>query len=438
MDFSILPTRRYWAVVIVLVCACLVTSDSFAQIPAADTIRLTLPAAEKIFIDSNLQLLAAHYHVDAQKALIEQAKRWDNPVLNTDQVVAANGKFFPYGKNPDGSYSGQYYIQVQQLITTAGKRSKLVNMATTNAKLSELELQEVLRNLRYQLHIDFFTISQQLDNLSIYQEQQEQLELLLNGMRAQMQAGNLAQKEYLRMQALQYALQQDKTELERSIADNEADLKTLLQIKGNSFIKPVDIPTATMAADGNLVNMDLLVETAKKNNPSYLLEETNTVFQQQNLLYQKSLKVPDITIGPNFDRNSSFAPNYVGLGISLPLPFLNTNKGNIRSAEFSVKEQRTITLGAETELRNHLNTAYQKLLLLLQQNSSAQQSFYQQYQLMYNNILQSYRQKQIGLLEFLDFFTDYTTGKQKRLQQQLNLQLAKEELNYHAGTDILK
>ena len=89
-----------------------------AQSKQADTVRLSLSEIEKRFLDSNLLLLAAHYNVDAQKALIQQAKLWDNPVLNTDQVIAANGKFFPYGKNPDGSYSGQYYIQVQQLIKT--------------------------------------------------------------------------------------------------------------------------------------------------------------------------------------------------------------------------------------------------------------------------------------------------------------------------------
>ena len=83
-----------------------------SQTQTADTLRLGLQDMEKRFLDSNLVLLAGHYNVDAQKALIQQAKLWDNPVLNTDQVIAANGKFFPYGKNADGSYSGQYYIQV--------------------------------------------------------------------------------------------------------------------------------------------------------------------------------------------------------------------------------------------------------------------------------------------------------------------------------------
>jgi cobalt-zinc-cadmium efflux system outer membrane protein len=412
-----------------------VSSPVHSQAQSSDTLRLGLQDMEKRFLDSNLVLLAGHYNVDAQKALIQQARLWDNPVLNTDQVIAANGKFFPYGKNADGSYSGQYYIQIQQLIKTAGKRSKLVDLATTNTKLSELQLQDVLRNLRYQLRIDYYTVIQQLDTRNIYIEQLAQLNKLLTGMNAQLNAGNIAQKDYLRIQALVISLEQDMTELNKAIADNQSDLKTILQIKDNSFIKPIP------ASDGSiptLVDTDILFETGKKNNPAYLLQQTQTLFQQQNLSYQKALRVPDITLGPNFDRNSSFAPNYVGLGISLPLPILNKNQGNIKSAEFGVKQQQTMVLSAETELRNNISNAYNKWLLSVKQNSATQNTFYTKYQAMYQNILTSYQQRQINLLEFLDFFNDYTQSQQRLVQQHLGLQLAKEELNYHTGTDIIK
>lgn len=408
-----------------------------AQTVSADTMRFSLTQLEKRFIDSNLLLLAAHYNVDAQKALIEQARLWDNPILNTDQVIAAGGKFFPYGKAADGSYSGQYYIQVQQLIKTAGKRNKLINLATTNTKLSELQLQDVLRNLRYQLRTDFYTLQQQLNTNKLYQEQIQQLQLLLNGMEAQWQAGNIAQKELLRIQALVISLQQDMNTLARSIQDTETDLKTMLQLKESGFIQTVtetlsDIPVSSLSEP------DLLFETAKKNNPYFLLQQTQTVLQQQNLSYQKALRIPDITLGPNFDRNSNFSPNYVGLGISLPLPLLNKNQGNIKSAEFSIRQQQAISSNAETELKNNISNAAQKILLLWKQHSGTQRTFYQQYDKMFDNIVQSYRQKQIGLLEFLDFFNDYTNARQRLQQQMLDLQLAKEELNYHTGTDVLK
>ena len=178
----------------------------FAQ-QKQDTLTLSLQQSEKIFTDSNLLLLAQHYNVDAQKALVDQAKVWQNPTLNTDIGIAANGKFVKYKKNTDGSYNGQYYIQIQQLILTAKKRGKLIDLANTNTRLSELQLQDVLRNLRYQLHQDYYTIQQQLALLGIYNDKALQLSKLLNGMKAQLNAGNIARKDYVRIQALVISLQ---------------------------------------------------------------------------------------------------------------------------------------------------------------------------------------------------------------------------------------
>ncbi|MBY0479811.1 MAG: TolC family protein [Chitinophagaceae bacterium] len=423
---------------ILFVFLCFISDNSIAQKSGiTDTISISLQQAETRFLDSNFLLLAAHYNVNAQNALIEQARTWDNPTLNLDKVIAANGQFLPHGKNPDGSYNGQYFIQIQQLIKTAGKRGKLVNMAGTNARLSELQLQDVVRNLKYQLRTDYYTILQQIEQQKIYEGQLGQLKKLLTGMEAQLNAGNIAQKDYLRIQALLIALEQDITELNKSIADNQNDLKTLLQIRENVFIKPSE-NFNKMTPISNIVSNEILFDTGKLYNPYYRLQQIQTLYQQQNLSYQKALRVPDLTLGPNFDRNSNYVPNYAGLGISLPLPILNSNKGNIKSAEYSVKQQQAFTSNAETELKNNISNAYNKLLLTLKQYNSTQKEFYEKYQLMYNNVLQSYQQKQISLLEFLDFFNDYTDSQIRHVQQQLNLQLSKEELNFQTGIDILK
>jgi cobalt-zinc-cadmium efflux system outer membrane protein len=47
--------------------------------PHQDTLRLQLPEAEKMFLDSNLQLLAQRYNIDANQALVIQARLWPNP-----------------------------------------------------------------------------------------------------------------------------------------------------------------------------------------------------------------------------------------------------------------------------------------------------------------------------------------------------------------------
>src|SRR5260221_12854722 len=96
-----------------------------------DTVKLDMPQAEKIFLQKNLSLLAAGYNVNINEALIKQAKLWDNPMLVTDQNIY-DGKFFRHNSD-----NGQVYVQVQQLIRTAGKRTKLAQLATDNTQLAK-------------------------------------------------------------------------------------------------------------------------------------------------------------------------------------------------------------------------------------------------------------------------------------------------------------
>src|SRR5438270_9175233 len=174
------------------------THCAFAQ---SDTLQLTLPEAEKTFLQNNLQLIASQYSIDASQALIKQARLWENPVLNTDQNLY-DGKFFRHTKTPNGYTYGEVYIQVQELIHTAGKIKKLTRLAVSNSKISELQFEQVMRNLRYSLRNDFYQSGQLMATVSLYELERTQLNKLLAGMKAQYDAGNIAQKDLLRIQAL--------------------------------------------------------------------------------------------------------------------------------------------------------------------------------------------------------------------------------------------
>src|ERR1700677_2834444 len=71
--------------------------------PHQDTLRLQLPEAEKMFLDSNLQLLAQRYNVDANQALVIQAKLWPNPNFQVGHTLYSGAlrQFFPTGANDE-------------------------------------------------------------------------------------------------------------------------------------------------------------------------------------------------------------------------------------------------------------------------------------------------------------------------------------------------
>jgi outer membrane protein, heavy metal efflux system len=401
-----------------------------------DTIRLGLKQTEKIFLDSNLLLVASSYNVDASKALIEQAKNWDNPILSTDQNVYTNNKFFQHGIDPiTGQPTGQYFVQFQQLVKTAGKRGKLIKMVTTNTKISQLQLNDLLRNLKYDLRSNYYTLMMLIKNKKIAEQSYSKLNVLFKGMTSQYAIGNISQKDYLRIQSLLVSLNKEISDLTTQISDLENSLKTSLQIKGNVFIYPEDDFTSFKI---NFTSDNEILAIAKANNPYYELQTIQVLYQQQNLNYQKALAVPDVTFGPEYDHNSNYIPHYFGLGISFPLPIFNKNKGNIKSADYNVKQQQAIAQNADIELQNNVSNAYNKLLSVLKISNESEQTFYDKYTQMFTNILNSYEQKQISLLEFMDFFDTYKDVQNQHFQSKLNLQLVSEELNYHAGVDVIK
>lgn len=404
---------------------------------SSDTVRYTMEEAEKTFLEKNLALLAQHYDVEVNKALIQQAKLWDNPTLNTDQNVYSNNKFFEHGTYPNGTPYGQYYIQVQQLIKTAGKRGKQVRMAKTNAEISEWQFKDVMRNLRSQLHQDFYTVAQLQASKKLFADELAQIDRLLTGMNAEFKLGNIAKKDLLRVQALQISLLHDATDNDKQLDDTEAELKTMLQLGATSYIVPV-IDNESIVPQMPDVTIPQLMDLAKQNNTTYQLELLQVKYQQQNLAFQKSMAIPDLTLGPNFDKNSNYTPNYVGLGISLPIPALNRNQGNIKSARWQVKEEETNLQQAELELQNSVISAYNKLRFTFDLSSKQHQSFYKDYSELYNNILKSFKDRQISMVEFIDYFDAYKDARQKQLQQILNVQLAKDELNTKVGTDVVK
>ena len=179
----------------------LITIHSVNGQTVTDTIRLSLPDAEKIFLQKNLSLLAAKYNINASQALVEQAKLWDNPVLSTDQNIydgpKGDGKFFAHEAN-----RGTVYIQVTQLIRTAGKRTKLAQLATDNTTLAKEQFDDVMRSLRYTLRNDLLEINHQLKLKKVYDGEITELQRLINGMDAELKAGNIALKDNMRLKAL--------------------------------------------------------------------------------------------------------------------------------------------------------------------------------------------------------------------------------------------
>jgi len=401
-----------------------------------DTLNINLQQAEERFLDSNLQLLAQYYNIQSNKAIVEQTRKWDNPQLSTSQNLYNRSEGWFKHNTSTTDPQGEIYGDLEQVIKTAGKRRKLVDMAKTNVNLAEWQFNATMRALRLQLINDFYNIIQLEGNTALFNENINILRNLQKGMKTAFEQGNVSRSDYLRIQSLVVGLEQNITDNDKAIEDAEADLRTILRCTSKIYIHPVAPETVnTVLPENSIVS---LMDSAMIHNTDYQSEVYTLQLQRQNLSYQKAVPYPDLQIGADFDQHASYTPDYWGLNISFDLPLWDRNQGNIKSAKFQVKQEEANMAEINNKLENDVMDAYRKLMLSLQLNSTDNRQFYKDYYDTYKNKTDAFSKRLISLLDFLDFFSDYENTRQQELQHTFNLHMDIANLNDVVGIDVVK
>ncbi len=413
-------------------CLALIANFATAQTNNTDTLKLNIQQAEKIFMDKNLSILAAKYNIDAYSALVSQAKKWDNPTLNIDENIynQYTKKYF------DNTSTGQTYVQVQQLIKLGGKRKAAVAIAKDNYEIAKLQLDDLLRNLRLTLHSDLFNAKNFIEADKLFADEITELEKLTNAISEQVKVGNAATKDLLRVQADLFSTKNDRLQNQKQLIDVEAELRQLLLLPENNYVMPMVSDSISSAAVEKLDAGNLFL-IAKDNRSDFKIQQMQTLQQQHNVDLQRAGEVPDLTLGPEFDHNSNYITDYWGLAISMPLPILNTNRKNVKAAKSFLSQSQEQQMQLEKNVATDVTSAVQKLKSSATLNQNVSENLGKKYDEMLNNMLLNYRQRNLSLLELMDFFDTYKDTKLKALQLINDTHNAIEEVNFSVGKNVI-
>ena len=400
--------------------------------PRQDTLRLSLSGAEKVFLDSNLQLLAGRYNIDASKALVIQARLWPNPNLSVGHTLYSGTlkKFFPTGAN-DETTAG-----ISQLILLAGKRNKQVQLAQANAQLTEYQFFDLLRTLKYTLRTDFFRIFYLQRSAKVYDEEIRALQQIVDAFTQQAGKGYISQKEVIRIRAQLYSFQTEYSDLINQINDAESELRLVLQVRPGVFLDPQTDTTALDRLDPAQYPLSTLMDSAYLNRTDLQIARANTNINRLNYNYQKALAVPDLSLSLGYDEAGSFLNNYVGVGASIDLPFFNRNQGNIRSAKAQVAGSLITQKSTQATVEENVAAALQKAFAQQKLYRTIDPAFYTDFDRMMHEVLSNYQRRNIGLLEFLDFYDSYKQNTLQLNSIQFNRVSAFEDINYYTGTNF--
>ena len=416
-----------------LICLILPGFAEPAAAQAADTLQLSLPQAEKLFVQNNYQLIAQNYQTDQARAEIITARLFDNPTLSAEtQLYNPDTKrFFETSKT-----NGQYQASISQLVKLAGKRNKNIQLATVGVKLAEYQYFDLMRTLRYNLRANFYKTYYAQQSAKLYEQQITSLQKLLSASEVQLKAGNIAVKDMIRIKSLLYSLQTEYNNLENNIEDMQTDLKLMTNIKPDSNIKLVMDPAEEKNYQLDKTVYVNLLDSARNNRADLKLTQAGIAYAEKSLMVQKALAVPDVQFSLVYDLQGSYPNNYTGLGLSIPLPLFNRNQGEIKKAKIAVDAGKTFLDQQEATLENEVFNSYKTAQRTETLYKGIDQNFNTDFDKLINEVIKNFKSRNLSLVEFMDFYDSYRQSTLQMNDMKYQRMNAKEEINYVTGSTI--
>jgi len=401
---------------------------------AQDTLRLTFDQAQERFLQKNLVLIAQKFNVNIAEAGVSQAKLWYNPNLfvETNLYNGYTHKILPYGKQEDlvNPTGGVFNIQLQQILSLAASRSKLVRLAQSNVALQQSAFQDVMRNARFSLAQIFGNLVNEQAKLGMLNQERTRLETLLEAFRAQLKLGVIAPYEVTRLELEQKNFERDLANLNVQIAQDESEMRVLISESGTVYIVPVPVQTVIPPMPA----LPQLLDLAYANRPDLLAAQQQVNYNQNNLTYQKSLAVPNLTLGADYQRVGSAFPHYVGVQALIDLPVRNKNQGNILSAKAGIDQSKVTSELARLQIEQDVITAARQYQQAMIQQQKISPAYLESIEEISRNATEDYAKRVIDLVSFIDKIRAHRDAQLNLIDLQNDLFQSQQQLNFVTNT----
>jgi outer membrane protein, heavy metal efflux system len=407
---------------------------AYKQSAAADTLRLTLEQAETLFLNENLLLIAERLQIDIKDAEIRQARLWENPEIGIEHQIINRDQSGPIGFTGSDNTA----FEIEQLISTAGKRRRTIQLLEIEKTQTEHQFDLYLREFKRSLREEFFQLAF-LNRISgLYQEQIDALERILHSFEDQQQQGNIARLEVIRVRNLLLELEQEYNDVLSDQLESQNALKVLLQLQEvvPAPLLPDDIESKVMLVSG--LDFNDLMEIARASRSDLLAIKTASQAAKQTLRVERANAFPDVGIGLVYDRLDGPVDNYFGITLNVQVPLWNRNQGNIQTARHQIRQAELIKTQQQQGIKHEIEQSLKRFERASHLLARVGENYEQDFATILESLLRQYQNGDIRLIEFIDFYESFRESAIRNFNIREEFLRAVEDLNYTVGRDIFE
>jgi cobalt-zinc-cadmium efflux system outer membrane protein len=311
---------------------------------------ITLENALSLFYQNNYDVIISKYEIDRSYADYVSAKIRPNPNLTVGYTNLAMSQW-----KTNRWDNTQLTIRIDQLIETAGKRALRTGAASEALEAARFIHKDVIRNLLigfytvyYGLHLDFL-------NAEFAESELSRFDRILGIAQRRFKAGFISLIDYTKLKLARIELENNVTNLETQLNNDIESFNLLLGSASRLSPARLDI-----REDFGEYNVTDLLDKAYTNRFDYLSAQKQLKASEYALSLAKANRMPDFTIGGEYDSTGNPSTNGVGIGFSIPIPLFNRYQGEIlkRTAEMKQVEVQIARVKGRiiSELNQALNT----------------------------------------------------------------------------------
>lgn len=411
--------------------------STYAQDNSVKALKLSKEEAEALFLEQNLELIAKNLEISQAEAQLLQAKLWPNPTFEVSEINFWKTTDIEEQPKLIGNWgeAQQYAFRVEQLIQTGGKRRKTIDLQKLTIEEKQQEFESIIRELKLELRGNLSDLQILQEQQKIYEKQIESTKSLISAYKNQLDQGNISQAQYIRLKAAELQFKKELVNINKELEEAVKNFKNFINIGSNTLVVITD---KLVAPEKEISELELenWIITAQEQRPDALKSRTLEKQSEKRLEIEKAQRIPDITLGVDYDRGGNIMRDFVGFGISFDLPIFDRNKGGIKEAKIDIELAKLDTQSKLNEIANDIVEAFRNYYHAEQLYKDIDSEYEQQLDQLLDAYLKNFQKRNVSLIEYLDFVEAYIENKTILLETKKDLNDHFEKLQYAVGQDL--
>ncbi len=353
---------------------------------------LTLPTALQQAVAANPRLESADRTIGMADGRRQQANALPNPTIGFEV-----DNFAPGSSNTVGG--AETTLMLSQLVELGGKRDARVSAALGDYEAARWEREAARLELLSETTLAFVEAVAAQRRVQLLDRQAATLEKLVPLMQRRVEAGASSPSEVARLQA---AVGMTRLERERARLALAIARRALASHMGR------DLPDFTSVSGdfGRTVRpapLEALIKSME-DNPQLMRWTAIRAQRDGDLLVARLKPVPDVTASLGWRYYSESGESAVRLGVSMPIPVLDRNRGAIREAQENAQKAHAERAVNRLALIAVVGKAHDTANSQLQQLDLLRKTILPAARQAYATIEAGYGQGRFTLLEILDAY----------------------------------